>query len=99
MSKTTYCDSCGKLISSNVTIYKIKIEIFADPELPVLTEEDLQQDFMGQLNDIINEMKDKDVQELTDQVFEAYIFNLCPSCRNDFHKKLKISGKKLFLDS
>ena len=49
--------------------------------------------------DSAEQMENADVDELTDQVFEGYIFNLCPSCRSDFHQQLKLSGKKFFLDS
>ena len=42
--------------------------------------------------------EDLDPQEAIDEVYEVYQFNLCPSFRDDFHKKLKLTGKQQFLE-
>ena len=98
MLESRLCDNCGKIVPTEAILYNIRIEIFASPETPQFTDEELEEDHIEKMNEILDEMSDMDTQEVTDQVYEAYQFNLCPACREDLHKKLKLTGKQQFLE-
>jgi len=49
---------------------------------------------MAEIEAIIEALEDMDVEEVTDQVYECYKFDLCPQCRENFHSKLKLRSKE-----
>ena len=98
MTEQRYCDNCGKALQKDAILYHIRIEILASPEPPDISEEDLEEDHLEKLNQLVEAMEDLDPQEALDEVYEVYQFNLCPPCRDDFHKKLKLTGKQQFLE-
>lgn len=93
-----YCDNCGKPVSGSTQKYIMKIEMYASPDPPVITEEMLEGDLKDKMQELVNEMQNMDPQELEDQVFECYVFALCPACREEFHKGFiqQLGKKKLF---
>jgi len=88
------CDNCGRTVPKDETIYEIKIELYAKAEELEIDEEDLQEDHMAEIEAIIEALEDMDVEEVTDQVYECYKFDLCPQCRENFHSKLKLRSKE-----
>jgi FPC/CPF motif-containing protein YcgG len=87
------CESCGKIIEEKETAYRMKIELFADPQPPEFSEEDLEEDLEGQLRALIEEMETfdpHDVREAEEQVHEAYLFTLCARCRHAMHHELRL---------
>lgn len=91
------CDNCGQPAPAGAQKYMMKIEMFASADPPVITEEMLEGDAQDKMAQLIEEMKDIDPQELEDQVYECYIFSLCPKCRAEFHHGLiQQLGKKKF---
>lgn len=62
----------------------------------VLDDETIAKDHTAEIEHLLNEMEGMDVEEINDQVYESYTFELCPKCRNFLHKKLK---EKKFLES
>lgn len=89
------CENCGKWIDSEETIYEIRIDIYAKGGPVTITEEDLQKNHIREMEELIRSMEEMDVDEITDQVWESYRFDLCRKCREQFHEKLKmkITGK------
>ena len=89
MPEIRRCDYCGREIGEKQQAYVLNIEMFALAEPLVITEEDLQKDYMCELEELIQKMETIDVSEAEDQVHEQYRFILCSSCRHDIHHRLK----------
>jgi len=72
-------------MESDEIAYWVRLEIFASPEPPTLTPEDLERDHTDQMEKVGPE-------ECEAQVYEAYRFVICGRCRDYFHDHLK--GRK-----
>ncbi len=85
------CESCGAMIETSRSAYRLKIELFADPSPPEFSEQDMQQDAAEELRNLVETMRDMelDQQQMEDQVYESYLFTLCVSCRVILHDFLK----------
>ena len=81
------CDMCGKplLVDENVR-YVVKLEVFAAYDPMELVEEDLENDHLQEISDLIDEMKEMDEEELEEQVYKSFRFDLCPSCQKKYIK-------------
>ena len=88
------CDYCHREISLEEVIFELKMELYAAPDMPEITEEDLEQDHSEEIESLIEAMEQMDAEELTDEVYECYIFKLCNECRQDIHNKLKHNTDK-----
>ena len=81
------CDLCGKeLLVEEDLRYVAKIEVFAAYDPLEITEEDLEEDHMEEISQLIKQMDDMDDQELEDQVYKSFRFDLCPECHKKFLK-------------
>lgn len=76
------CHRCGvELEPGQSDFYVVRIESFADPSPPVITEEELKHtDFEQQMREIVDSMKDRSQQELKDDVFRRVTIHLCGRC-------------------
>lgn len=84
------CENCGRAVFKGETLFEIRIDIYAKGGPIELEPEDLEKDHLKEMKDLIARMEKMDVDELTDEVWESYRFNLCHQCRKDFHSKLKM---------
>lgn len=81
------CDLCGKeLLVEEDLRYVVKIEVYAAYDPLEITEEDLEEDHMEEISQLIKQMDDMDEQELEDQVYKNFRFDLCPECHKKFLK-------------
>lgn len=81
------CDLCGKeLLVEEDLRYVAKIEVFAAYDPLEITEEDLEQDHMEEIGELLKQMEHMDEQELEDQVYKSFRFDLCPECHKKFLK-------------
>ncbi|MBN1900411.1 hypothetical protein JW926_03685 [Candidatus Sumerlaeota bacterium] len=90
MKKKGRCDNCGRLVSDKEILFEIRIDIYAKGGPIEITKEDLQKDHIEEMKKLIKAMENMDEQELTDEVWESYRFDLCQDCRKEFHAKLKL---------
>lgn len=74
------------------TLYEIRIDIYAKGGPVEITKEDLEKDHIAEMKKLLCQMDKMDVQELTDEVWERYRFDLCQECRKEFHSKLKLKA-------
>lgn len=81
------CDLCGKplLVDSDVR-YVVKIEVFAAYDPMELTVEDLKRDRMKEIRELIRRLSEMEAQELEDQVYKSFTFDLCPECQKKYLK-------------
>ncbi len=89
-SSPGHCANCGRFVSSRETLFEIRIDIYAKGGPLEIEPEDLKRDCLDEMRRLIQAMEKMDTQELTDQVWESYRFDLCHECRLEFHKKLKM---------
>jgi len=89
MDKPRLCENCGRQMDDEEIPYWVRLEIFASPEPPTITPEDLAQDHTGKLRALIEQMEKLGPDECQAQVYEAYRFVICTKCRNYFHDHLK----------
>jgi hypothetical protein len=81
------CDMCGKpLLADEDVRYVVKLEIYAAYDPMELTEADLEADHLEEISELVEEMKDMDPQELEDQVYKSFRFDLCPACQKQYIK-------------
>lgn len=83
------CDNCGADIEGHAISYILRLELFARGDAPELNLDDLKADHTAQIEKLIEEMEHLDVEEATDEVYEAYNFELCSKCRARIHELLK----------
>ncbi len=94
MDEPRMCDNCGKELAPKDIPYWVRLEIFASPEPPVITEEDLLEDHTARMEELIEQMDAIGPAECEAQVYEAYRFVICPACRSYFHEHLKKNRMK-----
>jgi benzoyl-CoA reductase/2-hydroxyglutaryl-CoA dehydratase subunit BcrC/BadD/HgdB len=86
------CENCGRIVKGKDTLYEIRIDIYAKGGPVEITKEDLEKDHIAEMKKLIEAMETMDEQELTDEVWESYRFDLCHDCRKEFHAKLKLKA-------
>ena len=76
------CHRCGaELTPGEGNFYVVRIEALADPSPPNIRDEDLDQAAIaGEIDRLLDRMKDMSEQELADQVYRRLTLHLCGSC-------------------
>jgi len=64
--------------------YVVRIDVFADPELPAVTAAELAAANDGEMQKLLEQMKHMTAEELQDQVFRRVEFRICPACHAPF---------------
>ncbi len=86
MPEPTTCDSCGRRIAPHGH-YIVRIDVFADPSMPPISEEELARtNFDATLDDLLNEMRNRSADELMDDVHCHFDFKICRECQRKFIK-------------
>jgi len=79
------CHKCGtELAPGEAQFYVVRIEAFADPTGPNITEEDLRRDIRGEIDRLLEAMSDLSEQEAMDQVYRKMTIYLCNTCYRDW---------------
>ena len=90
------CDMCGKvLLADDDTRYVVKVEVYVAYDPMEVSEEDLQEDRSGEMRDLLDAMDDMDPEELEDQVYKTFRFDLCPPCHESYLKDPLGKGMRL----
>jgi uncharacterized iron-regulated protein len=78
---------CGKplLVDSDVR-YVARIEVFAAYDPMELTAADLERDHLKEIRKLAQELSQAEPQELEDQVYKSFLFDLCPACQKKYLK-------------
>jgi hypothetical protein len=81
------CDLCGKdLTASGDPRYVVKIAAYAGFDPNEITDDDLDDDHMEEISQILQRDEGLSAQELDEQVYKGFRFDLCPSCHSRFLK-------------
>ena len=81
------CDRCGKSLKEKDVIYELSIQVHAIYQPLQIDLVDLLRDRTDEIRRLIEELKDKDAQELQDQVYKTFKFHLCPACQQNYIEK------------
>ena len=80
MESLTHCALCRRPVPVG-NGYVVRIDVFADPDLPPMTTEQVEtMDFDATLRDLIEQMKGMSAADLQDGVHRRLEYRLCPSC-------------------
>jgi hypothetical protein len=75
---------CHRLIEPYAH-YVVKIEVVANPEIPPVTAEYLEEtDYREKIRQLLESMKDASPRELQDGVYRRFEFRLCPRCQRRY---------------
>lgn len=81
MSKRVLCDMCGRVVPPHAH-YEVRIDVFADPAMPPMTTEELDEmDLDETMAKLMEQMKDMSAEELQDQVHRRFEFRICRVCQ------------------
>ena len=84
MSHRVLCDLCNRPVSTHGH-YIVRIDVFADPEMPAVTSEEMEEaDYQAAMNELLEQMKDMSADDLQDQVHRRFEFKLCRTCQMRF---------------
>jgi predicted amidophosphoribosyltransferase len=78
------CDLCNRPVSPHGH-YIVKIDVYADPEMPAVSSEELAEaDYQQAMKELMEQMKGMTADELQDQVHRRFEFKLCRTCQMRF---------------
>ena len=75
------CHRCAaELEPGKGDFYVVRIEAFADPTPPEITQQDLEADLTVEIDRLIEQMREMGEQDLADQVHRYLTIHLCGGC-------------------
>lgn len=81
MTDRVVCEICGSVLGK-ADSYVVRVEVFADPSLPPLSEDDLQEmDGPGKMADLLKQMEGMSAEDLQDQVHRRFEYRICAGCQ------------------
>lgn len=84
MPARVHCDLCDRIISPHGH-YIVRIDVFADPEMPAISSEEMAEaDYRQAMRELIEQMKSMSADDLQDQVHRRFEFKLCRACQMRF---------------
>ena len=84
MPHRALCDLCDRPIPPG-THYIVKIEVYADPSVPPVSTEELEEtDFDQTFAQLIEEMKHLSADDLQDDVHRRFEYRICRPCQRRF---------------
>ncbi|NLX58774.1 MAG: hypothetical protein GXY74_06765 [Phycisphaerae bacterium] len=79
------CDMCGKvLLADENTRYIVRIEVLAAYDPMELSADDVATDRRGEIQRLLDAMRQADPEALQDQVYRRMQFDLCPACQKRY---------------
>jgi hypothetical protein len=75
---------CGRAVPPGAD-YVVKIEVYADPSVPAVSTEELEETDFGQtFAQLIEEMKHLSADDLQDDVHRRFEYRICRPCQRRF---------------
>jgi len=80
----TLCDLCHRPVPPHGH-YIVRIDVFADPEMPPVTSEEMEEaDYQEAMKALMEQLQGMTADELQDQVHRRFEFKLCRPCQMRF---------------
>jgi len=84
MPQRVHCDICNSIVAPHAH-YIVRMDIFADPSVPEMSTEELEEmDSDETFAKLIEQMKAMTADDLQDQVHRRFEYKLCPACQRRF---------------
>jgi hypothetical protein len=78
------CELCGSRVPPNGH-YVVKIDVYADPSVPPMSTEELEEkDFDQTFAQLLEQMKGMSADDLQDDVHRRFEYRLCRDCQRRF---------------
>jgi len=78
------CDRCGNTITPHAH-YIVKMHVYADPSLPAVTSDDLEEtDYQKRMAELLKQMEKIPAEQLEDAVYWQREFKICRVCQQEF---------------
>jgi hypothetical protein len=75
------CDKCGeRMVANDPKRFIVRLEVYAAAG-PVELELDRNHDVASELTAVLNSLRAADADELEDQTYRAFRFDVCDACR------------------
>jgi len=79
------CDMCGKpLLLDEEVRYVIKIEAYAAYDPIEISEDDLAEDHMDEIEELCESLEEADAKDMEDRIYKTFKFDLCAACHEEF---------------
>ena len=79
------CDGCGvDLARDGSNHYILKMEAFAAAGKLEFTRQELEKDHDAEIRKVLSQMENRTPDELEDQVYRSFRYDLCPGCHKRF---------------
>lgn len=66
--------------------YEVTIEVKSAYDPMELSPSDLMRDYRKEISELLERMKERDPQEMEDEVYKVFKFDLCLQCQKKFLK-------------
>jgi hypothetical protein len=84
MTLRVLCDLCDRPVPPHAH-YVVRIDVFADPEIPPVTSQEMQEtDYQQAMAELMAQMAGMSAGDLQDQVARRFEFKLCRACQMRF---------------
>jgi len=86
------CENCGRWVDERETLYHVRMEVFAEPEIKEVDLSDNPEESRREWEAFVREleeMTDEQVEDANAQVHEEFRFFLCPKCRSELHARIR----------
>ena len=84
MAERVLCDLCGTSVPPHAH-YVVRIDVFADPSMPEMSTEELEElDSEQPFAELLEQMKKMSADDLQDQVHRRFEYKLCPRCQRAY---------------
>jgi hypothetical protein len=81
------CDLCGKRLNAGEdSRFVVKVEVYAAYDPMEITSEEMEEDRQEEIGDLLDEMADMEAEDLEDQVYKAFRYDLCAECHAAYLK-------------
>lgn len=80
------CDGCGRNLKKEELRYRVKIEVSAIYEQHEIHLSDIIRDHQQEIIQLIRKMEEMSADELEEQIYKSFVFDLCPACHREYLK-------------
>ena len=81
------CDLCRRELDPEEDLrYVVKLEVYAAFDPATSNEEDDDRDHLQEIQDILERLGDAESEQIGEDVYQQFRFDLCPQCRKKFIK-------------
>lgn len=81
---THICDRCCRPLSKKSPRYVVKIQVYASPEPPEITEEDLRADTKTEMKEALDQAIEQTEAEMMRDVYVELKYDLCRKCQQEY---------------